>query len=105
MTNAKLARKVAAQARRAHRRGEMTDEQYKSAMDVANSDKALTELNAKIEEAQLDPYKYPNRLIGLDWKERLKNLWDWFVENWPKILQFILTIAPLFLMETENEDS
>jgi hypothetical protein len=41
----------------------------------------------------------------MNWSGWVSNVWDWFVANWPKILNIILTIAPLLLMETEREDS
>lgn len=104
MSKRRLRRKVRRQARREYRKGNMTREQYGAAMAVAASDEALVELQKRIDEQQLDPWKNPQRLIGVDWKEFFANLWDWFVENWPKILEIILTIAPLLLLESRYED-
>ena len=104
MTKRKLRRKVRKQARREYRKGNMTREQYGAAMAVTASDEALVELQNRIDEQQLDPWKNPQRLIGVDWREMLSNLWDWFIENWPAILKIILTIAPLLLLEPRYED-
>lgn len=105
MRRAKLRRKVRQQARREFRRGAMTQDQFKSAMAVAASNEALDELQQRIDEAGLDPWKNPDRLIGADWRSFFSNLWDWFVENWPAILALIMKIAPLLLLEPKHEDS
>lgn len=72
-------------------------------MAVADNEVALNELQVLIKDEKLDPWANPERLVG-DWRDALRNLWDWFVENWPKILEFILTIAPLLLLEPKYED-
>ena len=71
---------------------------------VLSSEEGLRRLDAKIQAARLNPYDGGDRLLGLNWKEVLANLWDWFVANWPTILKFIITIAPL-LLEPKHEDS
>lgn len=100
----KLRRKVRNQARREYRRGNITREAYGHAIAVSNNNQALAELQSRIDSAGLDPWKNPERLYGADWGAFFRNIWDWFVENWPTILEMILTIAPLFLLEPEYED-
>lgn len=100
----KLRRKTLRQAMRERRAGRMTDEQMLSVQAVVDDPKALAELNARVEK-DVNPWNRADGLIGLDWKELWANIWDWFVENWPKILEIILTIAPLLILEPKREDS
>jgi hypothetical protein len=84
----------------------MTRGEYAKVMIVADNDASLVMLLVRIDEAKLDPWKHPSRLISGDGTSFFANLWDWFLENWPTILRIILTIAPLLLMETDkHEDS
>jgi len=82
----------------------MTQEQYDACVEVCKSKEALRNLNEQIE-TDVNPWKRADGLIGADWKTWWSNVWDWFVENWPKILKIILTIAPLLLLEPRREDS
>lgn len=82
----------------------MTQEQYKACVAVCEDEAALIELNERVEK-DVNPWKRADGLIGMDWKSFWANVWDWFVENWPKILEIILTIAPLLLLEPQREDS
>lgn len=73
-------------------------------MAVANSDKALDELQLRINAKGINPWKNPRRMLGFNWKTFWANVRDWFVENWDEILEIILTIAPLLLLEPRYED-
>lgn len=99
----KLRKKVRRQARREHRRGKMTDGELRTALAVSNDDVALARLNERVER-EVNPWNRGDGLKG-DWKTILSNIWDWFVENWPKILEIIMTIAPLLLLEPRRENS
>ena len=98
----KLARKVRREARRGRRRGVMTREEYQACLAVSEDWDALEQLNRRVE-AEVNPWNQ-NGLIGVDWREWLSNLWVWFKENWPAILEIILTIAPLLLLEPNYDE-
>jgi hypothetical protein len=101
----KLRRKIRRQAKREWRAGRITRQQADHCLAVANArDSILRKLNSRIEN-EVNPWNRPAVLIGADWRGAVANVWDWFVANWPKILNIILTIAPLLLMEPKREDS
>ena len=103
MRLSKLRRKVRQRARVGLLNNTMTEREYRSAMDVAKDDTLLARLNVRIE-ADVNPWKRADGLIGADWSEIWANLIDWFKENWPTILRIILTIV--LIMETnKDEDS
>ena len=110
MNNKQLARKLRRQARRLHRRGDLSQRDYETCMAAANSEAALTEINLQIKLAGLNPWETPEGLSGVGWKDIFKRLWDWFKENWPAILAIIIKFAPLLLLAEDyerarNEDS
>jgi hypothetical protein len=99
----KLRRKVRQQARLGLLTGKMSERDYDAAIWVANSDTLLNKLNDRIE-AEVNPWKRADGLIGTDWNVIWANLIDWFKANWPTILRIILTIV--LIMETnKDEDS
>ena len=100
----KLRRKIRRQAKRELRAGRMTQQQSDQCEVVANNDLALQMLNERIEN-EVNPWNRANGLIGASWKGWFSNAWDWFVANWPKILNIILKLAPLLLLEPDREDS
>jgi hypothetical protein len=101
----KLRKKIRRQAKRELRAGRITQQQADHCLYVADAnDTILRKLNSRIEN-EVNPWNRADGLIGASWKDWFSNAWDWFVTNWPKILNIILTIAPLLLMETEREDS
>jgi len=104
MRLAKLRRKTLRQAQRERSAGRLTSEQYTAVLAVCDDEKALSELNERVEN-DVNPWNRADGLIGLDWSSIWANLWDWFVENWPEILKIIMTIAPLLLLEPKREDS
>jgi len=73
---------------------------------VMADERALVALNERIE-AEVNPWNQQGLIRGdrkgWDWKTWLANAWDWFVANWPKILEIIITIAPLLLLEPKRE--
>jgi hypothetical protein len=103
----KLKRRATRQLRRDERAGRISVEDYDKAAFVLSTESGLRQLDAKIREARLNPYESRDNLMAMaDWKSVWANIWDWFKANWPAILQFIITIAPLLLDEKENnEDS
>ena len=103
MRLSKLRKKTLKQAKRERRRGSLTQEQYRACIAVVEDHAALVELNERVER-DVNPWNRADGLIGADWSTWLSNLWDWFVENWPAILKVIMTIAPLLLLEPQNED-
>ena len=101
----KLRRKIRRQAKRELRAGRNTQQQADHCLVIAGAhNEVLRKLNSRIEN-EVNPWNRANGLIGADWKGWLTNVWDWFVANWPKILNIILTISPLLLLEPEREDS
>lgn len=101
----RLRKKIRRQAKRELRAGRITQQQADHCMYVADaSDSILRKLDRRIEN-EVNPWNRTNGLIGADWKGWFSNAWDWFVANWPKILNIILTIAPLLLLEPKREDS
>jgi hypothetical protein len=73
---------------------------------VLADERGLEMLNQRIE-AEVNPWN-SNGLAarardGWDWKTWLANVWDWFLANWPKILEIIMTIVPLLLLEPKRE--
>jgi hypothetical protein len=100
----KLRKKIRRQAKRELRANRITQQQADHCMAVAGaSDAVLRKLNSRIEN-EVNPWNRADGLIGASWSGWLTNVWDWFVANWPKILNIILTIAPL-LLEPAREDS
>lgn len=98
MSNAKLARKARKQARKARRRGEITGQMYTHIMRATNDPIVLDEWNYQIEEARLNPWDNKTQLMGFSWSD----LWDWFEENWPQILEMLLMILPLLALDEEK---
>ena len=110
MNNRQLARKIRKQARRTHRRGDISLHEYQTCMAAANSEKSLTEINTQIKLAGLNPWENPEGLVGAGIGDFFRKLWDWFVENWPEILALIMKIAPLLILadayeRKQNENS
>jgi hypothetical protein len=100
-----LRRKIRRQVKRELRAGRITQQQADHCMAIADADNAtLRKINDRIEN-EVNPWKRADGLIGASWKGWLANAWDWFAANWPKILDIILTIAPLLLLEPKREDS
>jgi len=81
----------------------MTEYQRDVCKALAEDEVQLRKFNERIER-DVNPWNRADGLIGMDWKEWLQNLWDWFLANWPAILEIILTIAPLLLLEPRRED-
>lgn len=100
----KLRRKVRRQARSGRLDGSMTEAQYQASIAICKNEKALAELNNRVEN-EVNPWNRTDGLIGASWREIWANIADWFKENWPAILRIILTILPLLLLEPEHEDS
>jgi len=96
--------KLRKKLRRQIRREKLVGKERKAVEAVLQDKPSLVSLNERIE-AEVNPWNQDG-LIGDDrsWRQFLSDLWDWFVANWPKILEIILTIAPL-LMEPPHEDS
>ena len=100
----KLRKRIRRQVKREVRAGRMSQREAYRCEAVAANDAALQKLNERIEN-EINPWNRADGLIGAGWKGWLTNVWDWFVANWPKILNIILTIAPLLLLEPKREDS
>jgi hypothetical protein len=98
----KLQRKLRRTARRELRQGFLNPWEYESALEVAKDSQALQELSNQIETEGLNPWQNPKRFYGAGFGSVFSNFWDWFLENWPEILEIVLKIAPMFL---ENQDA
>jgi hypothetical protein len=99
----RLKKKLRRQARREYRAGRMTGMEFNAAMRVSDDYLLLNKLNKYIEE-EVNPWNRADGLIGASWSDWFSSAWDWFVQNWPTILRFIITIAPLLLLEPKHED-
>jgi hypothetical protein len=101
MTNNQLARKARRQLRRAFRSGDIDKRTYARSMEATYNDAVLTEWNARISSAQLNPWEHQGLLMqslkGFDFSV----IWDWFAENWDEILRILLALLPLFLGDEE----
>lgn len=101
MNNRRLARKARRQIRRSYRSGNIDKVTYARTMEATYDDKVLTEWNARISSAQLNPWEHNGVLMsslkGFDFAV----IWDWFAENWDEILRILLTLLPLFLGDDE----
>lgn len=101
MTNNQLARKARRQLRRQRLLGVLKPAQYQRLMEATFDEKILTEWNARISEAQLNPWEHTGVLMqsvkGFDFS----NIFDWFAENWDEILRILLLLLPLFLGDEE----
>lgn len=103
MRLSKLRRKLVKQAKSEFKAGRLHERDYKICLALADNKEGLEKFNERIEK-DVNPWNRADGLIGMDWKEWLQNIWDWFVANWPAILNIIVTIAPLLLLEPSNED-
>jgi len=102
----KLQRRTMRRARKELDSGNLHYRDYAKVLDVVGTEEGVRQLEAKIKEARLNPYEGPDRLMSLGFRDIFANLWDWFKANWPAILEFIITIAPLLLLEPNKyEDS
>jgi hypothetical protein len=101
MSNSKLARKARKQARREYRKGNIDRETYDHVLKASRDEQTLEEWNQRIYSAQLNPWDHTGVLYGSLVGFDFSNIWDWFQENWPAILQMLLTILPLFLGDDE----
>jgi hypothetical protein len=99
--NMKLARRLRRQARRQFWLGNIDLETRDKVYAVTYNETAMDEVEKKIK--QFSPWGDGAGLIGADWSTYFAVVWDWVKEYWPQILKIILTIAPLLLME-ENDD-
>lgn len=104
MTNAQLARKAARQAARELRRGNIDKNTYEVVMASCQDQAILTEWNQRIYDAKLNPWDHDGlygRVAAFDFA----SIWDWFAANWPKILEILLVIIPLFLGANDENPS
>ena len=103
-----LRRRTIRQARREYHRGRLTGTQLTDVYAVVEDRASLVKLNDRVER-DVNPWNdtNDNTLYGADgrWQNFFKNVWDWFVENWPTILSIILKLAPLLILENADEDS
>lgn len=102
MNNRKLARRARRQAKREYRAGRIDRDRYEHVLKACRDEDTLTEWNARIKSAQLNPWDHQGVLFASLSGFDFSNIWDWFAENWDEILQILLTVLPLLLLEDED---
>jgi hypothetical protein len=83
-------RKVRRVARRQYRRGIINHETYKKIKDGSRDSVMVQKWQNAVE--QQVPGAPWLRKGDFDWAELLQEIWDWLLENWPTILQIILSL-------------
>ena len=83
-------RKVRRVARRQLRRGKIDQEIYKK-IAVGSRDPATVKKWRSAVERGVSGAPWLVK-TGVDWRERLTEIWEWFIENWPTILKIILSL-------------
>ena len=83
-------RKVRRVARRQRRRGKIDQKTYKKIVEGSRNPATVAKWQAAVEKGVRGaPWL---RKTGIDWRERLTEIWEWFIENWPTILKIILSL-------------
>jgi hypothetical protein len=95
----RLRRKLRRQAKKGIRAGTLSKEKYRAALKVAADDDSLRKLRDKIEDAHADDLALAQGPL-LDF---IKNIWEWLKQNWPLVFDFVMTIAPLLLLDEDDE--
>lgn len=83
-------RKVRRVARRQKRRGKIDQVTYQKIV-VGSRDPATVKKWRSAVEKGVSGAPWLVKTGG-DWRERLTEIWDWFIENWPTILKIILSL-------------
>jgi hypothetical protein len=96
-------RKVRRVARRQKRRGKIDQKTYKKIVEGSRNSAAVAKWQAAIEKGVRDaPWL---RKTGVDWRERLTEIWEWFLENWPTILKIILSLLVFIEPPPQSEEN
>lgn len=101
MNNRRLARKARRQARRAFKRGVISTYEYDSVMFACNDQEILSEWNRELE--AINPWR--KGILKGSWKNSLRDLWNWFSNNWEECLRILMALLPLILAERLYENS
>jgi len=83
-------RKVRRVARRQWRHGKIDRKTYQKIVTGSRDPAKVSEWKAAVESGV--PQAPWTLKTGLDWREMLTEIWDWFIENWPAILKIILSL-------------
>jgi hypothetical protein len=87
-----FARKAKRVARRQHRRGLITREEYDKVKKAVLDPEIVKKWQAEVEKQLGAPWKA--RTGKIDWSA----IWDWFVRNWPTIQAILFKLLPLIIL-------
>jgi len=83
-------RKIRRVARRQWRRGKIDRATYQKVVTGSRDPVTVAEWKTAVER---QVYGAPWTLkTGMDWRELMVEIWEWFIANWPAILEIILTL-------------
>lgn len=83
-------RKVRRVARRQWRRGKLDRETYRKIVQGSRNPDLVAKWQVAIENGVSGaPWI---QKTGSDWREMLTEIWEWFLENWPEIMEILLTM-------------
>jgi len=83
-------RKVRRLARRQRRRGKLDSKTYQKIVDGSRDSEMVAKWKVAIESGVSGaPWL---QKTGMDWREMIEAIKDWFLENWPAILKILLTL-------------
>lgn len=83
-------RKVRRVARRQRRHGKIDRETYQKIVDGSRSSEMVAKWKTAIESRV--PGAPWIQKTGMDWREVFTEIWEWFLENWPEILEIMLAL-------------
>jgi hypothetical protein len=99
-------RKVRRVARRQRRHGKIDRDTYQKIVAGSRDPDTVVRWKAAIESRV--PGAPWTIKTGADWRNKLAEIWQWFLENWPAILKLLLTlmvfVEPLPQSESEESD-
>ena len=90
MATFNFGRKVRRVARRQLRRGKIDQKTYKKIAEGSRDPAIVEEWRSAVERSVPGaPWLVKT---GVDWREKLTEIWEWLIENWPTILKIILSL-------------
>ena len=95
-------RKLRRVARRQRRHGKIDRKTYQKIVDGSRDPITVAEWKAAVERGVSGaPWTLKT---GMDWREMLTAIWDWFLENWPTILKIILSLLVFIEPPPQSDD-
>lgn len=87
-----FARKAKRVARRQHRHGLITREEYDKVKEAVRDPEIVAKWQTEVEKQMVPPWAAKTGKI--DWAA----VWDWFVRNWPAIQAILMRLLPLLIL-------